>query len=144
MALAARMIDASVWAWRCAALGVAFAIAGCGETVNNSLFDQLAASPRVPMAERASYIVPKASEVSGRWTLTMPGTGTCDVTFSDGAVTPEGNCPGKFAASRKWVIEPNGVVIRDQAGQALAQLRMAEPGRLEGQTMEGEQVLLAR
>jgi hypothetical protein len=35
-------------------------------------------------------------------------------------------------------------VIRDQNGARLAQLRMSEPGRLEGQTPDGEQVLLAR
>jgi len=56
----------------------------------------------------------------------------------------DGRCPGKFGASRSWTIEPTGLVIRDQRGAVLAQLRMTEPGRLEGQTAEGEQVLLGR
>jgi protease inhibitor Inh len=146
MAVAARVIVALPW--RLAALGAVLAFAGCGETVNNSLFDQLAASPRVPMPERASQIVPKASDMGGRWMLTMPGTGTCGMAFEAaavaGAVAPEGGCPGKFFTSRKWAIERDGVVIRDHNGQPLAELRMAEPGRLEGLTPDNEQILLTR
>jgi hypothetical protein len=63
---------------------------------------------------------------------------------AEGAVAPEGGCPGRFLASRQWHVEASGVVIRDQSGARLAQLRVSEPGRLEGQTPDGEQVLLAR
>jgi hypothetical protein len=63
---------------------------------------------------------------------------------TQGVVAPEGGCPGRFLTSRQWHVEAAGVVIRDQNGARLAQLRMAEPGRLEGQTQDGEQVLLAR
>ena len=131
-----------------AALGMALALAGCGDTVNNSLFDRLAAGPPVPMPDRATEIVPTAQAMGGRWMLTMPGTGSCGMTFgptaAGGSLAPEGACPGKFVASHSWTIEPGGVVIRDQRGAVLAQLRMTEPGRLEGQTGDGEQVLLAR
>jgi hypothetical protein len=80
--------------------------------------------------------------------LTIPGTGSCGMTFGDAAVesalTPEDGCPKRFAASHSWTIEPNGVVIRDARGGMLAALRMTEPGHLEGVTPDGEQVLLAR
>jgi hypothetical protein len=152
MALALRVIAAVPPLRHCLAFGLAFAaalvLAGCGETLNNSTFDQLAAGPRVPMPERASQIVPKASDMGGHWTLTMPGTGTCGMTFdagaAAGAIAPEGACPGKFVTSRKWGIERDGVVIRDPGGAPLAQLRMAEPGRLEGTTPDNQQILLTR
>jgi hypothetical protein len=127
----------------CAAL----ALAGCSEGMNSAL-DKIAASPATPMPERTAAVVPKGTDMGGRWMLTMPGTGACGVMFgfgpADGAVTPESGCPGKFIASRSWAIAPAGVVIRDQSGIALASLRMAEPGRLEGQTADGAQVLLTR
>ena len=133
--------------WRFAALAAVLALAGCGESVNNSLFDRLAAGPPVPMPDRAE-IVPTAQAIRGHWVLTLPGTGACGMTFgtalAESVIALDGNCPGKFGASRSWTIEPNGLVIRDQRGAVLAQLRMTEPGRLEGQTAEGEQVLLGR
>ena len=133
---------------RLAALGLAVALAGCADTINNSLFDKLAAGPPAPMPARAAEIVPKGADMGGRWVLTVPGTGVCAMSFAagaaEGAIAPEGGCPGRFVASRNWDIAPNGVVIRDQGGVALAQLRMTEPGRLEGQTPDGEQVLLSR
>ena len=148
MTFCVRANAASPRPWRLAAVGVTLWLAGCSDTVNNSLFDKLAAGPPVPMAARATASAPKASDMGGRWVLTMPGTGSCIMTFmsaaAEGAVAPEGDCPGRFLSSRQWRIEAAGVVIRDQNGTRLAQLRMSEPGRLEGQTPDGEQVLLAR
>jgi hypothetical protein len=131
---------------RLTGVALALALGACGDTVNSSLFDRLAAGPAVPMAARATEIVPRASDMDGRWVLTMPGTGSCAMAFApaQSSVTPEGACPGQFDRSRHWAIGPNGVMIRDQSGASLAQLRMTEPGRLEGQTVDGEQVLLAR
>jgi hypothetical protein len=63
---------------------------------------------------------------------------------AEGSIALDGDCPGKFTASRSWAIEPTGLFIRDQRGAVLAQLRMTEPGRLEGQTADGAQVLLGR
>ena len=148
MTVCARPNAASPRPWWFAALGVTLWLSGCGDTVNSSLFDKLAAGPPVPMAARATASAPKASDMGGKWILTMPGTGSCAMTFmsgaTEGAVAPEGGCPGRFLTSRQWHVEAAGVVIRDQNGARLAQLRMAEPGRLEGQTQDGEQVLLAR
>jgi hypothetical protein len=133
---------------RLAGLALALTLAGCGDTVNSSVFDRLAEGPTVPMPARAAAVVPTAEAMHGRWVLTMPGTGSCAMTFgtagAEGSIALESGCPGKFVASRSWTIEPNGVVIRDPRGVALAALRMTEPGRLEGVTPEGEQVLLAR
>jgi hypothetical protein len=133
---------------RLAGLALALTLAGCGDTVNSSVFDRLAEGPTVPMPARAAAVVPTAAAMHGRWVLTMPGTGSCAMTFgtagAEGSIALESGCPGKFVASRSWTIEPNGVVIRDPRGVALAALRMTEPGRLEGVTPEGEQVLLAR
>jgi hypothetical protein len=147
MALSGRVIDVGA-SWRLAALGLAFALAGCGESANNSLWDRIAAGPSDAMPARAPEIVPTAQAMSGRWTLTMPGTGACGMTFgpaaAEGGIALDGNCPGKFGASRAWSIEPTGLFIRDQRGAVLAQLRMTEPGRLEGQTPDGAQVLLGR
>jgi hypothetical protein len=146
MALSVRVIDVRA-SRRLAALGIAFALAGCGESANNSLWDRIVASPS-SMPARAPEMVPTAQAMSGRWTLTMPGIGACGMTFgpaaAEGSIALDGNCPGKFTASRSWAIEPTGLFIRDQRGAVLAQLRMTEPGRLEGQTADGAQVLLGR
>ncbi len=144
-------LSACAW-WRVAAVVPAMALvltlSGCGDTVNSSVFDRLAEGPLVPMPARSAEIVPTAESMRGHWVLTMPGTGSCGMTFgtaaAEGAIAPEGGCPKRFAASHSWTIEPNGVVIRDPRGALLAALRMTEPGRLEGVTPDGEQVLLAR
>src|SRR5262245_20854784 len=97
---------------------------------------RVAAAPQVDMA--------------GRWVLASPNAGFCNMTFSgkpgsvEGAIAPEGGCPGKFFTSRKWVFEQSGLVIRDHKGEALAQLSAAAPTRLEGQATSGEQVSLTR
>lgn len=62
----------------------------------------------------------------------------------DGTIAPEGGCPGKFFTSRKWAFERNAVIIRNHAGEFLAQLAVTEPTRLVGQTATGEQVTLTR
>jgi hypothetical protein len=151
MALSVRVIGVGA-SCRLAALGTAFTLAssllGCGESANNSLWDRLVSSPSGSMPARAPEIMPTAQAMAGRWTFTMPGTGACGMTFgpaaAEGSIALDGSCPGKFDGSRSWSIEPTGLFIRDQRGAVLAQLRMTEPGRLEGQTQDGAQVLLGR
>jgi hypothetical protein len=130
------------------AMALALTLSGCGDTLNSGVFDRLAAGPPVPMPARAAESVPTAGTMRGRWMLTMPGTGACALMFgtpeADSAIAPEDGCPKQFTASHSWAIEPNGVVIRDPRGMPLAALRMTDPGRLEGVTPDGEQVLLAR
>jgi hypothetical protein len=131
-----------------AVLALALPLMGCGGTVDNSVFDRLAESTPVPPPARAEAVVPTAEAMHGRWVLTMPGSGSCAMTFgapaAAGGIAVEHGCPGKFAASRRWTIEPDGVAIRDTRGGALASFHLIDPGHLEGATPQGEQVLLAR
>jgi len=91
-----------------------------------------------------------AVNMAGRWVLATPGAGFCGMNFvappgaSGGPIAPEGGCPGKFFTSRQWALERNAIVIRNHAGETLAQLNVADPARLEGQTTSGEQVTLTR
>jgi Protease inhibitor Inh len=62
----------------------------------------------------------------------------------EGAIAPEGGCPGNFFTSRKWAFEQSGLVIRNHKGEPLAQLSAAGPTRLEGQATSGEQISLTR
>jgi Protease inhibitor Inh len=88
--------------------------------------------------------------MAGRWTLTAPGTGGCAMNFgavpgaAEGTIAPEGGCPGNFFTSRKWVFEPDGLVIRDHTGQPLARLALGPTGRFDGQAATGQAVTLAR
>jgi hypothetical protein len=62
---------------------------------------------------------------------------------SEGAIAPEGGCPGKFFTSRKWTYDAFGLVIRDHTGAALARLSPAGSG-FDGNAAAGEQVTLMR
>ena len=89
-------------------------------------------------------------DMVGRWVLASPNAGFCNMTFSgkagsaEGAIAPEGGCPGNFFTSRKWAFEQSGLVIRNHKGEPLAQLSAAGPTRLEGQATSGEQITLTR
>jgi hypothetical protein len=94
---------------------------------------------------------PPAVNMSGRWMLTSPNRGQCGMQFSgaakaiEGAIAPEGGCPGSFYTSRKWTLEDGNVVIRDHNGEQLAQLTSTGTGMwFEGQATSGERVMLAR
>lgn len=91
-----------------------------------------------------------AVNMSGRWMLSSPGRGQCYMNFGaipsgsgEGTIAPEGGCPGKFFTSRKWVFQPDGLVMRDHTGRPLAQLSDVG-GRFEGKASSGEVVTLTR
>jgi hypothetical protein len=63
---------------------------------------------------------------------------------AEGAIRPEGGCPGKFFTSRKWTFENGALTIRSHTGEALAQVREIVSGRFEGQTSNGQPVSLVR
>jgi hypothetical protein len=69
----------------------------------------------------------------------QPATAT-----GEGAIAPEGGCPGAFFTSRKWTYEQTGLVIRDHTGKTLGQLAAAGPARFEGRTGEGAGITLSR
>jgi hypothetical protein len=88
--------------------------------------------------------------LSGRWQLSSPSRGQCNMTFgassptaADGTIAPEGGCPGKFYMSRKWTYDQTGLTLRDHNGQPLAQLA-GESGNFQGKATSGEPVALMR
>ncbi|MBX6425230.1 MAG: AprI/Inh family metalloprotease inhibitor [Variibacter sp.] len=122
------------------ALAVAFAslVAGCGGGV-------LETEPAPPTAAAS----PAPADMAGRWALTATGA-TCAVNLAggaspnEGAVRPEGGCPGNFYTTRKWTFENGALILRDHNGQPLAELRQIGPGRFEGQSTDARHVSLVR
>jgi hypothetical protein len=89
-----------------------------------------------------------ASTMSGRWTLSSPGAGSCAMTFgggpSEGTIAPEGGCPGNFFTSRKWSFSGDSLVIKNHLNDTLAQLKSGDGGRYDGQSTGGQPVTLSR
>jgi hypothetical protein len=89
-------------------------------------------------------------DMAGRWMLSAAAGGACSVSLtgapgaSEGAVRPEGGCPGNFFTSRKWSFEGGALILRNHNNEPLGQLTMAAPGRFEGQATSGQPVSLAR
>jgi len=89
-------------------------------------------------------------DMGGRWFLAASGVGMCAMTFNaipgalEGAIAPEGGCPGNFFTSRQWVLSQGALVIRDHNGAPLVQLASDGPNRFEGRTTAGEVISLAR
>ena len=99
-----------------------------------------------PAAAPAAAAAP--TDMAGRWTFSAAGRG-CAMNLAggqgaEGAIRPEGGCPGNFYTSRKWTFDANGLVIRDHTNAALARLQFASPGRFEGQATGGQPVSLTR
>ena len=91
-----------------------------------------------------------AVSMAGRWILSSPGAGQCGINFTatkptEGAVAPEGGCPGDFFTARFWGLDSNGLVIRNHNRKTLARLKPAPPpGDFEGQAASGIGVTLQR
>jgi len=89
-------------------------------------------------------------DMGGRWFLAASGVGMCAMTFNatpgalEGAIAPEGGCPGNFFTSRQWALSQGALVIRDHNGAPLVQLASVGPNRFEGRTAAGEVISLAR
>jgi hypothetical protein len=89
-------------------------------------------------------------DMGGRWFLAASGSGMCAMTFNatpgalEGAIAPEGGCPGNFFTSRQWALSQGALVIRDHNGAPLVQLASVGPDRFEGRTAAGEVISLAR
>ena len=106
-------------------------------------------SPTATMAQPPQAGAPPVS-LAGRWQLSSPGRGQCNMTFgassptaADGTIAPEGGCPGKIYMSRKWTYDQTGLTLRDHNGQPLAQLA-GEGGNFQGKATSGEPVALMR
>jgi hypothetical protein len=121
---------------------------GCG----GDRLTGLGPTPAGPSTAPSAPSPPPVS-LNGRWLLSAPGRGQCHMNFSaaspaaaDGAIRPEGGCPGKFFTSRKWTYEQGNLVIRDHNGQPLANLSASAGGSggFEGAATSGEPVALLR
>jgi hypothetical protein len=62
---------------------------------------------------------------------------------SEGAIAPEGGCPGNFFTSRRWAFEGGALLIRDHNGELLGRLALAG-SRFEGAATDGKQITLTR
>jgi hypothetical protein len=97
---------------------------------------------------QAAAPAPTAPDMAGRWQLSSPEGGLCNVTIgagqTEGTMAPEGGCPGTFYTSRKWTFEQGALIIRDHTGKQLGQLAQVSPGRFEGQASGGMALTLAR
>src|SRR4051812_14860206 len=97
------------------------AMSGC-TTDRASNWDMTAAAPQAPPRPTAPPV-----NMAGRWKLSSPGRGQCNMTFgagpanaAEGTIAPEGGCPGAFYTSRKWTFDSTGLVIRDHNSKPLA------------------------
>ena len=87
--------------------------------------------------------------MAGRWILTSPGRGQCQMTFGaapgapEGTIAPAGGCPGQFYTSRKWSFDSTGLVISNHNGQPLGKLSAAGE-TFAGQSTAGEPLTLTR
>jgi hypothetical protein len=127
--------------WRAAlVLVAATALTACGERMGMTVGTTPAAAP-APAAPPV--------DMAGRWTLSAGGRG-CAMNFgpgqqgAEGAIRPEGGCPGNFYTSRKWSFDASGLQIHDHTGATLAHLRLSSPGRFDGQAAAGGPVTLTR
>jgi protease inhibitor Inh len=132
------------------ALTAGWALAGCSVGTLTGIISSDSSEPAPPASGAPRGGTSANVDMAGRWVLAARGGGNCGMNFTappgsrEGTIAPEGNCPGKFFTSRRWALEANAVVIRNHAGEMLAQLNVAEPSRLEGQAATGEQVSLTR
>jgi predicted small secreted protein len=116
-------------------------LAGCWTTDRPAAEDAANAAPTV---------APPPTSLSGKWTLSSTGAGSCTMTFgaqpqaSEGTIAPAGGCPYSFFTSRKWNYTTAGLIIRDHHAQQLALLTPTGDGRFVGKTSAGQDVSLGR
>jgi len=85
--------------------------------------------------------------MNGRWILSAPNAPSCGMMFEtaadgiQGAIRPEGGCPGELFKSRRWQLAQGQLTINDHENQPLAQLKFAA-GHFEGQSTDGLPVRL--
>jgi hypothetical protein len=87
--------------------------------------------------------------MAGRWTLSAPNAPPCAMEFEgepgqqEGAIRPDGGCPGNLFTSRRWHLVLDTLTIADDKNQPLAELKLAEGG-FAGHSTAGLPVSLAR
>jgi hypothetical protein len=89
------------------------------------------------------------ADMTGRWMLSAPNAPACGMDFSagrrqgEGAVVPDGGCPGQFYMSRRWVLTQDTHMLTISDDAPLAQLVLSG-GQFTGQSTTGVPVTLAR
>jgi len=87
--------------------------------------------------------------MAGRWILTAPNAPSCGMNFGgaagarEGKLVPEGGCPDKFYQSKSWTLDQGALTIKDDEGEALAQLKL-RGNQFEGESNAGTPLTLAR
>ncbi|HZS64988.1 MAG TPA: AprI/Inh family metalloprotease inhibitor [Xanthobacteraceae bacterium] len=77
--------------------------------------------------------------MAGRWRLVSAGGQACNMTFTaasgdlQGAVAPEGGCPGKFFTTRHWNFDHDTLRLLDHKNEPLVELKRNSAGRFEGE-----------
>lgn len=88
-------------------------------------------------------------DMSGRWKLTAPNAPSCGMLFeslpqaNQGAIKPEGGCPGQFFTSRHWTLTGAQLTISDHNQSPLARLKLSG-GHFSGKSVSGIPVSLSR
>ena len=138
------------WTRTAALAMVTAALAAC--TIDRPLLGGASetSAPASPAGRAAAAHVTPLADMAGRWVLGSPGSGSCAMTFGgapgavEGTIAPEGGCPGKFFTSRRWLFEPDALLIRNHTGETLARLALSSPGHFDGQAISGETISLSR
>ncbi len=91
-----------------------------------------------------------AASMAGRWTLDAPNTPSCRMVFelapgqsNQGAVQPDGGCPGEMFRSRSWLLANDALTIDDGENRPLATLKRAANG-FQGTSSAGLPLTLTR
>lgn len=88
-------------------------------------------------------------DMNGRWKLTAPNAPSCGMLFeslpqaNQGAIKPEGGCPGQFFTSRHWTLTGGQLTISDHNQSPLARLKLSG-GHFSGNSTSGMPVTLSR
>jgi hypothetical protein len=122
-----------------ASLIAATALAGCaGNHLSLDSASAKASAPPVPVIAMA-----------GRWMLATPDAPACGMHFKaapgarEGAIQPEGGCPGDFFTSRHWTLDAGTLTINDHEDKPLAHLKLAG-ATFVGQSTTGTPITLSR
>lgn len=132
---------------RGATLLAGLALAGCGGLASSDLFSS---SPARPGPSSASVAASPPVDMAGRWRIVSASGGACAMTFTapagatEGAIAPEGGCPGNFYMSRRWMFEQDSLVIEDHNRKQLVQMKQNTARRFEGEMANRELVWLER
>src|ERR1051325_5216680 len=106
------------------------------------------AGDQISVGSSAPAAAPIDASMTGRWILAAPSSPSCGLEFGgavgarNGAVAPDGGCPGSFYLSRHWIQDGNGLAITDDENQVLVQLKSAG-NKFEGVSVSSIPVTLS-